>query len=151
MIAVVVLAGVGVGCLSAMFGVGGGVLMVPFMVLVLGKTQHLAEGTSLLVIIPTAIAGVMVHRQSGFVSFRHSLLLALGGIGGAWVGAVLALQLAAETLQIAFGGFMLLIGLRTVRRGVKRMKAERGESDAAQAGATADEHRASVAPGPERH
>ena len=51
--------GIVVGLLSALFGIGGGVAMVPFMVLLLHRSPHLAEGTSLLVIIPTAIAGVM--------------------------------------------------------------------------------------------
>ncbi|MDQ3765921.1 MAG: sulfite exporter TauE/SafE family protein [Actinomycetota bacterium] len=131
-ILLVVAAGVLVGVLSAMFGVGGGVLMVPFMVFALEETQHLAEGTSLLVIVPTAIAGVVVHRRSGFVSFRHSALLGLGGIGGAWLGAMLALRLPAETLQFAFGTFMAIVGVRTVARGIKQMKAERpGHGDAA--------------------
>jgi uncharacterized membrane protein YfcA len=129
MVLLVIAAGVLVGVLSAMFGVGGGVLMVPFMVLVLDETQHLAEGTSLLVIVPTAIAGVLVHRRSGFVSFRHSALLAAGGIGGAWLGAMLALRLSAETLQVAFGAFMAIVGVRTVLRGARQLKAERHARD----------------------
>lgn len=127
-IALVIAAGVVVGCLSAMFGVGGGVLMVPFMVLVLNENQHVAEGTSLLVIVPTAIAGVLVHRTSGYVSFRHSALLTLGGIGGAWLGALLALELSAETLQTAFGLFMAVIGMRTALRGLKQMRADRSST-----------------------
>ncbi len=73
LVLVVVLAGFAVGYFSAMFGVGGGVIMVPFMVLVVGLTQHAAEGTSLLVIIPTAIAGVDVHLRKGFVSPARAL------------------------------------------------------------------------------
>lgn len=137
MILLVIAAGVLVGVLSAMFGVGGGVLMVPFMVLVLEKTQHVAEGTSLLVIVPTAIVGVVVHRRSGFVSFRHSALLGLGGIGGAWLGATLALRLSAETLQIAFGTFMAIVGARTVVHGIKMMKAERSSQDDTAPGSSA--------------
>ena len=52
-----------------MFGVGGGVIMVPYMVTFLDKTQHVAEGTSLMVIVPTAIAGVIAHNKRGYVSF----------------------------------------------------------------------------------
>ncbi|MGI8941270.1 MAG: sulfite exporter TauE/SafE family protein [Actinomycetota bacterium] len=140
MILLVIAAGVLVGVLSAMFGVGGGVLMVPFMVLVLEETQHVAEGTSLLVIVPTAIAGVVVHRRSGFVSFRRSALLGLGGIGGAWLGAMLALRLSAETLQIAFGTFMAIVGARTVVRGIKQMTAERSsQGDTAPGGSSPTE------------
>ena len=58
------------------------------MVLALGEEQHLAEGTSLLVILPTAVTGVLAHRRRGYVSFHTGMLLALGGSAGAWVGAI---------------------------------------------------------------
>lgn len=92
-------AGVLVGILSGLFGVGAGILMVPFMVLALDKGQHLSEGTSLLVIVPTAVVGVLMHNKGNFVSFRTGALLAAGGVGGAYLGAALALRLPAETLQ----------------------------------------------------
>lgn len=148
MILLVMGAGLLVGVLSAMFGVGGGVLMVPFMVLVLEKTQHLAEGTSLLVIVPTAIAGVLVHRRSGYVSFRHGALLGMGGIGGAWLGVMLALRLSAETLQFAFGTFMAVVGIRTIMRGLTQMKAERLDNGDKAPGATPSTTDASAEPTP---
>lgn len=126
---IVVLAGIVVGALSALFGVGGGILMVPFMVLVLDKGQHLAEGTSLLVIVPTAIAGVAMHRKKGYVSFRHAGVLALGGMGGAYAGAAIALRLSASSLQMAFGALVAFTGVRTIRRGVAQMRAERELAD----------------------
>jgi uncharacterized membrane protein YfcA len=126
---VVVLAGVAVGALSALFGVGGGILMVPFMVLALDKGQHLAEGTSLLVIVPTAIAGVAMHRKKGYVSFQHAALLALGGVGGAYAGAAIALRLSASSLQMAFGALMAFTGVRTIRRGIGQLRAERKPGD----------------------
>lgn len=117
-------AGVLVGILSALFGVGGGILMVPFMVLVLDKGQHLSEGTSLLVIVPTAVVGVLMHNRGNFVSFRAAALLAGGGMGGAYLGAALALKLPAETLQVMFGILMALVGIRTLRRGVTQMRSD---------------------------
>lgn len=120
----VVAAGGLVGILSALFGVGGGLLMVPFMVLVLDRGQHLAEGTSLLVIVPTALVGVLVHRRANFVAFGTAGLLAAGGMGGAYLGAELALGLPAETLQALFGTLMVLVGVRTIRRGVRQMRSE---------------------------
>lgn len=117
-------AGVLVGILSGLFGVGGGILMVPFMVLALDKGQHLSEGTSLLVIVPTAVVGVLMHKKGNFVSFRTGALLAAGGVGGAYLGAALALRLPAETLQVIFGILMAFVGIRTVRRGLTQMRSE---------------------------
>lgn len=119
----IILAGVTVGILSSLFGVGGGILMVPFMVLALEKGQHISEGTSLLVILPTAVIGVLVHRKHDFVSFRHAGFLALGGIGGGYLGAELALNLPAETLQTTFGVLVAIVGVRTVTRGARQMRA----------------------------
>jgi uncharacterized membrane protein YfcA len=117
----VVAVGVLIGCLSAMFGVGGGIVMVPFMVLALDESQHLAEGTSLMVIVPTAIAGVLTHRRRGYVSFRYGALLAAGGIAGAWGGAILALRLSGPDLQSVFYVFVAVVGVRTVVQGLRQM------------------------------
>ena len=113
-----VASGVAVGFASALFGVGGGILMVPLIVLVFGKSQHLAEGTSLLVIVPTALTGVLAQRRTGEVSFRHAGLLAVGGVGGAYVGAAIALHLPHTTLQAIFGIALLLSGLRVIKTGL---------------------------------
>lgn len=115
-------AGALVGVLSALFGVGGGILMVPFMVLILEKGQHLAEGTSLLVIVPTALVGVVAHRKSNFVGFQAAALLAVGGMAGAYIGAALALRLDAETLQVLFGILMAIVGVRTIREGLRQQR-----------------------------
>ena len=121
----VIAAGVVVGIMSALFGVGGGILMIPLLVLALDMTQHLAEGTSLAVIVPTAIAGVLAHRRSGYVSFSDGALLALGGIGGAWLGAAVALRLRADVLQTLFALFLLFAGVRTLRGGLATRRSQR--------------------------
>ncbi len=106
--------GVGVGAVSALFGIGGGIVMVPFMVLVLGESQHLAEGTSLLVIVPTAIAGVYAHRRARYVSARNLLAIGLPGIVGAFLGARGALLLDGPDLQTIFAAFVAIVGLRLI-------------------------------------
>ena len=120
-----ILSGVAVGVLSALFGVGGGILMVPLMVLVLDRSQQLAEGTSLVVIVPTAIVGVLAQRRTGFVSYPHARLLAVGGVFGALAGAGLALKLSASTLSLIFGLFMAVIGARLIRDGLRGRRLER--------------------------
>ncbi len=113
--------GVAVGLLSALFGIGGGIAMVPFMALLLERSQHLAEGTSLLVIIPTAIAGVIAHHKRGYVSFRLAGILASGGAMGAFLGARLALTLDASVLETCFAVFLVVMGVRIILEGVRML------------------------------
>jgi uncharacterized protein len=112
--------GLTVGVFSALLGVGGGLLMVPFMVLVLDVSQRAAEGSSLLVIVPTAAVGVMAHSRKGFVSFPSAGYLALGGVLGSYLGASLALELRGGHLEAVFGAFTCLIGIRFVYQGVRK-------------------------------
>ena len=112
--------GIAVGVLSALFGIGGGVVMVPFMVLLLERSQHVAEGTSLLVIVPTAIAGVVAHRRRGYVEFGLAGWLGLGGALGAFAGATLALTIEGVLLEKLFALFLAMMGIRLIveaRRG----------------------------------
>lgn len=126
------LLGVVAGVLSALMGVGGGVIMVPAMVVLFGFTQQVAEGTSLLVIIPTAIVGSLRHARNGYTDWRAGLILGLGGIGGAWLGAGVALALEADLLQRFFGGFLLLTALHLLWS----TRARRHGRDAAEATCT---------------
>lgn len=118
----VIAAGICVGVFSALFGVGGGVIMVPFIVLALDETQQLAEGTSLLVIVPTAVVGALAHRRSGYVSLPHGVWLAVGGVAGSVLGAVVALRISGESLQTVFAIFVAVMGVRLVIRGLRKMR-----------------------------
>ena len=121
----VLVTGVAVGALSALLGVGGGILMVPFMTLALDYGQHASEGTALLVIVPTAVAGVVAHRRRGYVDFRAAALLAAGGVLGAVAGARLALEISGESLKLGFGVFLVGVGLRMVVHGLRRGRGPR--------------------------
>ena len=105
------LLGLAAGVLSGLMGVGGGVIMVPAMVLLFGFTQHSAEGTSLLIIIPTAIVGSIRHAKNGYTDWRLGMVLGAGGVIGAWLGASVALTLEADLLQRLFEIFLLLTGV----------------------------------------
>jgi len=113
-------AGILVGIFSAVFGVGGGVLMVPFLVLALGLGQHVSEGTSLVVIVPTALAGAIAHAKRGYVDKRAAATLAAGGVIGAASGAIVGLQLPGELLRKLFALVMAVVGVRMVVDGVRR-------------------------------
>jgi len=100
------------GITSGLFGVGGGIIMVPAMVLLLKLDMKVAVATSLVVIIPTSLAGSALNHAFGRIDWRVVLALAplamLGGLGGTWLKE----QLASADLKRAFGGFLILVGAR---------------------------------------
>jgi len=104
--------GLSVGTLSGLLGIGGGVLMVPALVLLWGMKIHLAIGTSLAVMIPSALAGTLRHHYSyGNVDFIVAGLVGLGAVVGSFcLGAPLANYLPAETLRKVFGAAMIVLG-----------------------------------------
>jgi len=106
--------GIGTGVVSGMLGVGGGVLMVPGMVLFLGMTQHVAEGTSLLVIIPTAVVGAFTLWRRGYVLLLAASILGAAGILGAVIGSHIALAVPSHTLRVIFVVYLLVMGVRMV-------------------------------------
>jgi uncharacterized protein len=100
------------GVSSGLFGVGGGIVMVPAMVYLLNTNIKTAIGTSLVVIIPTAITGAFKHQQLGNIDWRLAASLIPLAIVGGVIGAALTKPLPADTLKKFFGGFMILAGCR---------------------------------------
>jgi hypothetical protein len=100
------------GVTSGLFGVGGGIVMVPAMILLMHLTAHQAVGTSLAVIIPTALIGSFQHHRQENVEWRLALSLMPMAVVGGYLGARLAEQLSAGQLKRAFGAFLVLVGLR---------------------------------------
>lgn len=123
------LIGMGIGLVagvaSGLAGIGGGVVMVPAMVFFLGMAQHAAEGTSLLAILFTALAGTRVNLKNGRVDLKEATIVGAGGIVFAQVGASLALAMPAETLSQIFGAFVTLVGVRMVIRLYRARRQER--------------------------
>lgn len=103
------------GITSGLFGVGGGIVMVPAMIFLLSppiRDIKQAVGTSLVVIIPTALIGSFKHHGQGNVHWQTALTLIPTAIVGGWVGAWLTTQVSADNLKRTFGGFLVLVGLR---------------------------------------
>jgi uncharacterized membrane protein YfcA len=100
------------GVSSGLFGVGGGVVMVPAMMLLMKFDIKQAVGTSLAVIVPTTIIGTIKHTQIGNVDWRVAFSLAPTAVLGGYVGAAWTKIIPSETLKMAFGGFLILVGLR---------------------------------------
>lgn len=101
--------------LAGLLGVGGGIVLVPFLVLAIGMSQHEAEATSLFVILPTALAASIALRRRGVGDLPVALAVGSVGAVGAVTGALLALSLPSDVLRSVFAVLLALIGVRLVR------------------------------------
>jgi uncharacterized protein len=111
--------GVLVGVTSGLLGVGGGTLVVPFLTLAVGLSQHEAEATSLVVILPTAVAGSLALRRRGVGDLGLALRFGVFGAIGGVLGALLALALPGSTLRIVFAVFVGVVGLKLAYDGLR--------------------------------
>ncbi len=114
--AVLIATGFVAGICSGLFGIGGGVVMVPLMMLVLGFAQTTANGTSLMaLLLPVSILGVLQYYQSGKITNDHifyGLLLALGVFFGVYFGSKIAISMDESLLRKCFSVFLICISLR---------------------------------------
>jgi uncharacterized membrane protein YfcA len=105
--------GLSAGVLSGLFGIGGGILIVPTLIFFAKFPAKLALGTSLgALLLPVGLLGAYTYYKSGNLDIRASLLVALGLFFGAWGGARLAQVLPAATLQRMFAVFIALMAVR---------------------------------------
>jgi uncharacterized membrane protein YfcA len=114
------LIGLAAGVLAGLFGVGGGILFVPTLTLVLGLTQIHAEATSLLAILPTAIAGAWRQRRYGNVRWRPALILGVAAVAGVEAGVQIAEALPEHVLRRLFGVLMLAVAAQIAWRALRR-------------------------------
>jgi uncharacterized membrane protein YfcA len=105
------------GVLSGLLGVGGGIVMVPLLVIWAGYAQRDAHAMSLGAIVPISVAGVLTYGIAGEVRLPEAVALAAGAIGGARIGAGLLSRLGDRPLKLAFGSFLVAVAvLMAVRR-----------------------------------
>lgn len=101
------------GYLSGLVGIGGGIVMVPVLVLLFGFTQHKAQGTTLaLLMIPVGIFGVMNYYKAGNVDIKTALLLCCGFVLGSYLGSKTAITLSQDTLRKVFAILMFLVAVK---------------------------------------
>lgn len=108
------------GVLAGLFGVGGGVMFVPTLVLVLGLTQVHAEATSLLAIIPTVAVGAWRQRRHGNVNWRAAVLVGVASILGAEGGVELARAIPEHLLRRLFAVLMLVVAANVAWQTLRR-------------------------------
>ena len=116
----VIAIGVAAGVVAGLLGVGGGVLFVPGLVIFLGLTQHQAEATSLLAIVPVALVGAFNQDRYGNVRRSDAWLLGVLSAAGAAGGVALANLLSGAALRVGFALLILLVAAQLVRNALRQ-------------------------------
>lgn len=106
--------GAGAGVVSGLFGVGGGIVLVPYLVLVRGWQQKQAQATSLVMVAMAATAGLVQYALAGDVVWAAGAAILVGGLVGAVVGSSLVARLQSWILQVAFAVLLVVAAVRMV-------------------------------------
>ena len=113
------------GLLSGFVGVGGGIIIVPALVFLLGLTQHQAQGTSLFVLmLPVVSFAVLNYWKSGNVKWEYGLVIAMTFIVGAFFGSKLSLKISPGLVQLLFGILMAYISFRMILSGYNSISSD---------------------------
>jgi uncharacterized membrane protein YfcA len=108
-----ILIGLAAGFLSGLVGIGGGVIIVPALVILLGFSQKLAQGTSLgILLLPVGIFAVMNYYKQGYLNVNYVAVVAVTFVLGGFLGSKLALSLSDEKMKKIFAIVMLLIAVK---------------------------------------
>ncbi len=114
-ILILIVIGLLAGILSGMFGVGGGVVMVPLLLFLLGYTQHQAQGTSLAVLaVPVTFVAAYTYYKSGedVVNWKYSIVIALFFVVGGYFGSKIALSINQAVLKKIFSIILLIVAIK---------------------------------------
>ncbi len=110
---ILLLAGLAAGMLSGLVGVGGGIVIVPALILILGFSQKMAQGTSLgILLLPVGLLGVIQYYKQGYIDVRVVLIISVAFFFGSYFGSKFALSLPQETIKKIFAVFMILIAVK---------------------------------------
>jgi uncharacterized protein len=105
--------GLAAGFMGGLVGIGGGVIIVPALVMLLGMSQHSAQGTSLMMILfPVGILGVLNYYKQGHVDIKYAGLLAIGFFVGSYLGSKFSLSLPQLTVKRIFAIVMMLLAIK---------------------------------------
>ena len=112
---ILIVIGLLAGILSGLVGVGGGILMIPLLIIFLGLTQHQAQGTALFAMLPPiGILAAMNYYKEGFVKWEYAAVIALTFVVGGYFGSKLSISLPAQTVRKVFGVIMLIGAIKLI-------------------------------------
>ena len=112
---ILIVIGLLAGILSGLVGVGGGILMIPLLIMFLGLTQHQAQGTALFAMLPPiGILAAMNYYKEGLVKWEYAAVIALAFVVGGYFGSKLSISLPAQTVRKVFGVIMLIGAIKLI-------------------------------------
>ena len=112
---ILIVIGLLAGALSGLVGVGGGILMIPLLIMFLGFTQHEAQGTALFAMLPPiGILAAMNYYKAGFVKWEYAAVMALTFVVGGYFGSKLSISLPDQTVRKVFGVIMLIGAIKLI-------------------------------------
>jgi hypothetical protein len=117
-----IILGLVMGILSALFGIGGGIIAVPALMGVFGVSDLIAKGTSLVVMIPTSVVGTVSNWRAGSVDVRAGLVLGVAATVASIPGAWLALALPAQLSSALFGVLLIGVAVQLTHRAIKAQR-----------------------------
>lgn len=110
--AIGLLIGLAAGVSSGLFGIGGGIIIVPLLILAFGFQQQMAQGTSLVALLaPVGLLAVKKYWDAKQIDMNMGLIIALGFIGGAYFGAGIAINTDPVIMRRSFAGFLLVVSI----------------------------------------
>tara|TARA_B110000046_G_C12915070_1_gene364571 strand:- start:447 stop:824 length:378 start_codon:yes stop_codon:yes gene_type:complete len=114
-IVILILIGLVAGAFSGMFGIGGGLVMVPAMVFFLAMSQHSAQGTSLgVLVIPVAAVAAYNYYKEGELNIKFALIIGLSFVIGGYFGSKFSLGMSEVILKRSFGVLMLAMAIKLI-------------------------------------
>ena len=112
---ILIVIGLLAGILSGLVGVGGGIVMIPLLIMFLGLTQHQAQGTALFAMLPPiGILAAMNYYKEGFVKWEYAAVMALTFVVGGYFGSKLSISLPDQTVRRVFGVIMLIGAIKLI-------------------------------------
>ena len=112
---ILIIIGLLAGILSGLVGVGGGILMIPLLIIFLGLTQHQAQGTALFAMLPPiGVLAAINYYKEGFVKWEYAIIIAFTFVIGGYLGSKLSLSLPPQMVRRIFGVIMLLGAIKLI-------------------------------------
>ena len=127
-ILLLVLIGLFAGMMSGFVGIGGGVVMVPALVYIMGLSQHEAQGTSLILMLPPiVILAGMNYYKAGQLNIWYGVVIAMAFVIGGYYGSKIALKLSPSIVKLIFGALMLYVSFKMIYSGLKTVKSDKNK------------------------